>query len=83
MTKGSIWLTYKSMRPEEQRFFNRWLTANFALSSIFIVGFIAMAVVGGPAPQEDLQVSAAAKPNLQYQPFQVPTELLTPVSEKR
>ena len=72
-----------SMRPEEQRSFNRWLTANVALSSIFIAGFIAMALVGGSGTKEDIQVSAAAKANVQHQSIQVPAELLTPVSDKR
>jgi uncharacterized protein with NAD-binding domain and iron-sulfur cluster len=80
MTNGSSLL---SMRPEEQRSFNRWLTANVALSSIFIAGFIAMALVGGYGTKEDIQVTAAAKPSVQHQPTRLPSELLIPVLDKR
>jgi hypothetical protein len=79
MANGPSWPS----RLEEQRSFNRWLTANAALSSIFIAGFIAMAVVGGSGTKEDIQVSAAAKANVQHQSIQLPAELLTPVLDKR
>jgi hypothetical protein len=36
----------QSISPEDQRKFDRWLTANALLSSIFEVGLIAMAVAG-------------------------------------
>ena len=79
MANGPSWPS----RLEEQRSFNRWLTANAALSSIFIAGFIAMAVVGGSGTKDDIQVSAAAKPSVQHQPTRLPPELLLPVLDKR
>jgi hypothetical protein len=36
----------QSISPEDQRKFERWLTANAILSSIFALGLIAMAMAG-------------------------------------
>ena len=92
MTKGSIWQTYKAMKPEEQQFLDRWLKANIALSSVLAVGIIAMAVAGGFASKEDVQF-AKSKGNVQQQAVQVPAQsnhapqvpahLIIPVSDKR
>ena len=92
MTKGSIWQTYKTMKPEEQRYLDRWLKANIALSSVVAVGIIAMAVAGGFGSKGDVQI-ARSNGNLQQQAVQVPTQssqatqapanLIIPVADKR
>ena len=37
---------YKTMSPEDQRGFNRWLTGNAIIGSILAMGLIAMAIGG-------------------------------------
>jgi hypothetical protein len=37
---------YERMSPEDQRTFNRWISANAILGTVFAVGMLAMAVAG-------------------------------------
>jgi hypothetical protein len=46
MGKASLSLLYKSMSPEDQTTFNRWLKANAIVGLILTVGIVAMAVAG-------------------------------------
>ena len=37
---------FQNMSPEDQHTFDRWITANAVVGSIFAVGMLAMAVMG-------------------------------------
>jgi hypothetical protein len=53
MGKGNIARYYKTMSPEDQRTYNRWLKGNAIAGSILAVGLIAMALAGSnsaPSP---------------------------------
>jgi hypothetical protein len=46
MGRGKIASYYERLSPEDQRTFDRWLTANTIFSLIFAIGIIAMALSG-------------------------------------
>ena len=46
MGKSDAALNYKSMSPEDQRSFDRWLKANGVFGLIFAAGVVAMAFAG-------------------------------------
>ena len=51
--EGYISRFYKTMSPEDQRGFNRWLTGNAIIGSILAMGLVAMAIAGfnsAPSP---------------------------------
>ncbi len=41
---------FQNMSPEDQLTFNRWIRANAVVGSIFAVGMLAMALIGGSNP---------------------------------
>ena len=53
MEKGYISRFYKTMSPEDQRKYNRWLMGNAVIGSILAMGLVAMAIAGfnsAPSP---------------------------------
>jgi len=44
--KGYISRFYKTMSPEDQRKYNRWLMGNAVIGSILAMGLVAMAIAG-------------------------------------
>ena len=46
MGRGKIASYYERLSPEDQRTFDRWLTANAIFGLIFAIGVIAMALAG-------------------------------------
>jgi hypothetical protein len=49
MTKSEIYQTYQRMSEDKQRTFNRWLTANLAIGSLFSAALVAMAISASDA----------------------------------
>src|SRR5512138_3787644 len=49
--KGYISRFYKTMSPQDQRAYNRWLTGNAIVGSILAMGLLAMAIAGSNSPQ--------------------------------
>jgi hypothetical protein len=50
-SKGQILLQYRTMSPQDQATFRRWLRLNAVVGSILAAGLVAMALVGsGAAP---------------------------------
>ena len=50
MEKGYISRFYKTMSPEDQRKYNRWLMGNAVIGSILAMGLVAMAIAGFNSP---------------------------------
>jgi hypothetical protein len=50
MGKGDISRHYKTMSPEDQRTYNRWLKGNAIVGLILLAGLIAMAIAGSNSP---------------------------------
>ncbi|HEY0440144.1 MAG TPA: hypothetical protein VGD36_08710 [Xanthobacteraceae bacterium] len=50
MTKGQLLARYKDLSAEDQRTFNRWLTANAVIGSLFALAVAAMAFNASPVP---------------------------------
>ena len=46
MGKRHIALDYRQLSSEDQRTFNRWLTANAIAGAVFAAGIVAMALIG-------------------------------------
>jgi hypothetical protein len=46
MGKGYISRFYKTMSPEDQRVYDRWLMGNAIIGSILAMGLVAMAIAG-------------------------------------
>jgi hypothetical protein len=71
MRKGYISRFYKTMSPEDQRIYNRWLMGNAVIGSILAMGLVAMAIVGfnsAPSPtvatgKNPDVVASKARPN--------------------
>ena len=94
MTHGPSFKLYEQMKPEEQRFYNRWITANVVLSSVFVIGLAAMVVVSGLSTNPDLakdNVEAGAATKIEpptaltkRAPTALPpSELIIPVVDQR
>jgi hypothetical protein len=58
MTKGELLAKYRNLTPEDQRTFDRWLTANAVIASIFTLALVAMIINSAGLPGPD---TAAAK----------------------
>jgi hypothetical protein len=53
MGEGYISRFYKTVSPEDQRAYDRWLTSNAIVGSILAMGLVAMAIAGfnsAPSP---------------------------------
>jgi hypothetical protein len=57
---------YQRLSAEDQRTFDRWISANAILGAVFAVGMLAMAVAGSNSPgQSDLAIATNPKaPNI-------------------
>ena len=53
---------HQKMSPEDQRTFDRWISANAIFGLVLALGILAMAVAGfnAPAPDAAIQVSNVA-----------------------
>ena len=61
MEKGRIFEQYRSMSPEDQRTFNRWVTANAVVGLVVSAALVAMAVVGANSERPRDAILAAGK----------------------
>jgi hypothetical protein len=61
MERGRAFEQYRSMSPEDQRTFNRWVKANAVVGLIVSAGLIAMAVVGANSQRPRDAILAAGK----------------------
>jgi hypothetical protein len=61
MAKGRIFEQYRSMSPEDQRTFNRWVMANAVVGLVVSTALVAMAVVGANSERPREAILAAGK----------------------
>jgi hypothetical protein len=54
---------YERMSPDDQRTFDRWISANAIFGAILALGVLAMAVAGSNAPGPDAAMSTSPKPS--------------------
>jgi hypothetical protein len=52
---------YERMSPEDQRTFDRWISANAIFGAVLALGILAMAVAGFNAPGPEAAISASPK----------------------
>jgi hypothetical protein len=57
-SKGQILIQYRTMSPQDQATFRRWLRLNAVVGSILTAGLVAMALVGSGAPRPGEEVVA-------------------------
>jgi hypothetical protein len=61
MAKGKIIQQYRTMSPEDQLTFNRWLKANAVVGLVVLAALVAMAVVGANSERPRDPMLAAGK----------------------
>ena len=61
MAKGKIIQQYRTMSPEDQLTFNRWLKANAVAGVIVLAGLVAMAMMGANSERPRDPILAAGK----------------------
>jgi hypothetical protein len=58
-SKGQILVQFRTMSPEDQATFRRWLRLNAVVGSILAAGLVAMALVGSNADRPGTQIAAS------------------------
>jgi hypothetical protein len=58
-SKGQILVQYRTMSPEDQATFRRWLRLNAVVGSILSAGLIAMALFGSNADRSGAEIAAS------------------------
>ena len=63
MENETLSRSYEKLSPEDRRTFDRWIQAHAAISLIFMVGLIAMAIAGSRSvdQQRDTEVAESMK----------------------
>jgi hypothetical protein len=57
-SKGQILLQYRTMSPQDQATFRRWLRLNAVVGSIVAAGLVAMALAGSNPDQSGTEIAA-------------------------
>jgi hypothetical protein len=57
-SKGQILVQYRTMSPEDQATFRRWLRLNAVVGSILAAGLVGMALVGSNAERPGTEIAA-------------------------